>query len=163
MSQTGIEEFVGKKVTNRREERLGKVDRVLYQGDRNEPDWLQIKLGWLGLRKQIIPVEHVHAHDGHLQAIEEREWLINAPAVELDGDRMTDEEADRLRDHYGLERVASAAASDIDIDLPRETRDATPPSLEEEPGNPITERRRERARELGIPSAQSPTQTPEPD
>lgn len=158
MSRNVADEVVGKKVTNRRGERLGKVARALYQGDRDEPDWLEIKLGWLGLRKQIIPLEHVHDVDGHLEAIEEREWLIDAPAVALDRDRMTDEEADQLRAHYGLERVVDVTTSDIDIDLPRETRDAHPPSLEEEPGNPITERRRERARELGIPSAQEPAE-----
>jgi len=38
-----------------------------------------------------------------------------------------------------------------DIELPRETRDATPPAMEEGPDSPLSKRRRKRARELGVP------------
>ena len=149
-------ELVGHKVLNVRGERLGKIDRLLYQGDRDEPDWVMIKLGWFGRRGHIIPLEHTTTHGGSVHSIDEREWVSDAPEVELDGDRMTDEDAERLRDHYGLERVTAATIADDDMELPRETREAKPPSLEEGPDSPITQRRRERARELGIPTGGEP-------
>jgi hypothetical protein len=146
--------LTGQKVTNLRGERVGRADRPLYQGDRSEADWLEIKLGWFGLRSKIVPLDHVTEAAGCLQLVEEREWVQCAPDVALDGDRMSDEAADRLRDHYGLERLTGLTVQDDDIELPRETRDAKPPAMDEKPGNPITERRRERARELGIPSSE---------
>ena len=153
MADVSTTELVGQTVTNVGGERIGKVERLLYQGDREEPDWALIKLGRLGLHKQIIPLEHVRTDEGQLQIIEEREWVRQAPDVKLDGDRLSDEEADQLRLHYGLERETGLTVEEDDIELPRETRDAKPPAMDEEPDNPITKRRRERAKELGIPSA----------
>ena len=155
MSELSTSELVGQSMLNIRGKRLGKVDRLLYQGDRNQPDWVMIKLGRLGVRRTIIPLEHVRAGEGRVQVIEEREWARDAPDVELDGERMTDEEADRLRAHYGLERLTVPTIED-GTELPRETRDAKPPAMDEGPGNPITERRRQRAEELGIPSTHRP-------
>ena len=59
MSDVSISDLAGKKALNIHGERLGKIDRAVFQGDRDQPDWLVIKLGLLGAHEQIVPLEHV--------------------------------------------------------------------------------------------------------
>ena len=65
----------------------------------------------------------------------EKEHVDAAPEIEPDGEELSDEEADVLHGYYGLERVKglAAEASDEDIELPRETRDANPPTMKDPP------------------------------
>jgi hypothetical protein len=48
----------------------------------------------------------------------------------------------------------NAEDSDVETDLPRETRDAEPPGMDDSPDNPLNKRRRKRAKELGVPQHQ---------
>ena len=109
----------------------------------------------LGLHSTLIPLQDALDDDGDLRIVYERDYVKDAPSIEPEDDRICDDDADLLHRYYGLERVTGMTAPDADddIDLPRETRDAEPPGLTEGPDSPLTKRRHERAKELGVPSA----------
>ena len=142
----------GREVVNLRGERIGKINALLSHGDADQPSWARVKIGRLGLHSSVVPLDDAVEEDGHIKLLYETEYVEEAPSVDPDGDRLSDEDADLLCRHYGLERVAAPSGiEDDDIELPRETRDAKPPALEEGPDSPLNKRRRERAKELGVP------------
>lgn len=152
MEEAGRGDLDGKELSNVRGERLGKIDALLVYGEEETPNWARVKLGRLGLHKAIVPLENAEEVDGKLCLPYETEHVQGAPDVEPEDDRLGDEQVDLLCRHYGLERVAPPSGiEDDDIELPRETRDAKPPALEEGDDSPLVQRRRERMEELGVP------------
>jgi hypothetical protein len=142
----------GRELTNVRGERLGKIDTLFTFGEVDAPNWARVKIGRLGLHKAIVPLENSEEVDGKLCLPYETEHIQNAPTMEPEDGELSEEQVDLLCRHYGLERVAppSGIAED-DIELPRETREAKPPAMEEGDDSPLVKRRRERMEELGVP------------
>jgi hypothetical protein len=157
-------ELEGRDVLSVREEKIGKIDQLYTEGDDDEPKWARLKLGVLGLHSALIPLHDAQDEDGQLRIVYEKDHVRDAPSVEPDGDHLDEEDADLLRRYYGLERVSGLTApggDDDDIELSRETREAEPPGLKEGPDSPLTKRRRQRAEELGVPSASEDGEAPQ--
>lgn len=152
MQEPAGRELEGREVLNVRGERLGKIDTLLVHGEAESPAWARVKLGRLGLHKSIVPLEMAEETHGRVTLPYETEHVRHAPDIDPEEGRLDDAQVDLLCRHYGLEPVAppSGIAED-DIELPRETRDAKPPALDEDENSPLVQRRRERARELGVP------------
>jgi hypothetical protein len=152
MEETARRDLEGQELINVRGERLGKIDALFTYGDVQSPNWARVKIGRLGLHKAMAPLENAEEVDGKLCLPYETEHVQHAPEMEPEDGQLSEDQVDLLCRHYGLERVAPPSGiADDDIELPRETRDAKPPALEEGPDNEITQRRRERAEELGVP------------
>jgi hypothetical protein len=144
------------KVVDIRGERIGKIDGLFIHGDGDEPNWALVRRGWLGFRSSFVPLQDAVDDDGQVRIPYERGHVKLAPKVEPEGSRLSDDEAELLHRHFGLERVVGMTSkeADDDIELSRETRDAEPPGMKEGPDSPLTKRRRRRARELGVPQHQ---------
>ena len=141
----------GRELTNVRGEHLGKIVELFTYGEVQSPNWARVKIGRLGLHKSIIPLENAEETDGKLSLPYETEHVQAAPDIDAEDGRLSDEQADLLCRHYGLERVAPPSGlEDAKLDLPRETRDAKPPALEEGDDD-LDQRRRERAEQLDLP------------
>jgi hypothetical protein len=65
----------------------------------------------------------------------EQERVKAAPDIEPESTELSDDQADRLRGHYGLERVTGLTIEDDDIEWSREARDAQPPTMTERRGH----------------------------
>ena len=154
----------GRELMNVRGERLGKIDGLITYGEVDGPNWARVKIGRLGRHKSVVPLENAEEVDGKLCLPYETEHVQNLPDMELEGDGLTDEQADLLCRHYGLERVAPPSGIEDDkIELSRETRDAKPPALEQG-DNDLEERRRERAEQLDLPdTSEEEPKSAEPD
>lgn len=150
-----VADCVGQELLDIRGEKIGKIERVLAEGDA-ESKWAVVKVGILGMHSTLVPLDDAEAQDGAVRVVYEKDHVKNAPEVEVDDDdQISSGNADVLHGYYGLERVTGLAApnADDDIDLSRETREAEPPGMKEGPDSPLTKRRRQRAEELGVPSA----------
>jgi hypothetical protein len=151
MDDVAAGELDGRELTNVRGERLGRIEALLTHAQASEATWARVKLGRLGLHKALVPLEGAQEVDGKLCLPYETEHVHSAPAVSPEGEELSDEQADLLCRHYGLERVATPSAiEEDDIELSREARDAKPPALEEG-GEDLDQRRRERAEQLDLP------------
>ncbi len=154
MADKAEKRLVGRKVISVRRERVGKIRGLVVHGDGEDPNWARVRIGFLGRRSALVPLYDAEDDGGKLRVVYEREHIHDAPSVEPDDGRISDDEAELLHRHYGLERVTTAHRDDEEIDLPREAREAKPPAMEEGPDSPLTKRRRERAKELGVPGTQ---------
>jgi hypothetical protein len=141
------DELEGRDVVDPHGDKIGTIDELLAHG---EDSWARVKMGVLGTNSALIPLRDAQQDGDDVRVVYEREHVKAAPEVEPEGDELSDEEVDKLHSHYGLERVKGLTAehADDDIELPRDTRDAKPPGLDESPDNPLAKRRRKRQEEL---------------
>lgn len=148
---SGIEEkLVGREVIDPHGYKIGTIDALFVHGESDVPNWARIKMGILGTSSSLVPLQDAQEAGDAVRLVYEKEHVKAAPDVEPEGDELSDEEADSLHGHYGLERVTGLAieTAEDDIELPRETRDAKPPGLEEGPDSPLSKRRRQRQEEI---------------
>jgi hypothetical protein len=155
MPQTQSAALIGRHVVDFHGHGVGKVE-ALFTDDEGEGavTWGRVKIGLLGLHRAFVPLDDATEDGDDLRLVYEREHIKAAPDAQPDGERLTHDDADALHRHYGLQPVAGLAAEipDEELKLPRETRDAEPPAMDESPDSPIVKRRLERAEELGIPT-----------
>lgn len=142
--------LVGRGVVDPHGYKIGKIDALFVHGDRELPNWARVKMGILGTDSALIPLQDAQDDGDDVRLVYEKEHVKTAPEVEPDGDKLSDEDADKLHGHYGLERVLglTAEGSEDEMELPRETRDAKPPGMEEGPDSPLSQRRRERQQDI---------------
>lgn len=114
------------------------------------PNWARLKMGILGKGSSLIPLRDAQQEGDEVRVVYKKEHVKAAPDVEPQGEELSDEQADGLHGHYGLERVTGLTAEGArnDIELPRETRDAKPPGMEEGPDSPLAKRRRQRRQDI---------------
>jgi hypothetical protein len=156
-TETPARDLIGRKLVDPHGDRIGRIDALLIEGDEERANWALVKLGAFGLRSAFVPLHEAQDEEGDVRIVYEREHVRAAPKIEPDGDRIGEEDADVLHRHYGLEPVVgpNAPGEDVDIDLPRETRDAKPPAMDQGafPKPPIP----------GIPEDQQPSPIKEED
>lgn len=153
MTEFASEELLGMTLVNLRGDKVGTIEELVSHQGEDQPRWACVKYGPLHLRCTYVPLEHAVRQDGRVCIPYETEVIREAPDVELQDGQISDHDAAALHLHYGLEPLDSSVRQldDEDLELPRKPRDAVPPAMEEGPDSPLSKRRRERARELGVP------------
>lgn len=143
-------ELIGREVVDPHGYKVGKIEALFLHGEDDVPKWALVKIGMLHMDSALIPLYDAQEDGDDVRIVYEREHVKAAPEIEPEGDRLSDEEANTLHSHYGLERVQGLAApgAEDEIELPREMRDAKPPGLDEDPDSPLAKRRRQRAEEI---------------
>ncbi len=132
-TRTEAQDLLGRKVMDPHGDKVGTIDALLTHGGEDRANWARIKLGAFGIRSAFVPLHEAQDEDDGVRIVYEREHVRAAPKIDPDGEQIGDEDADLLRRHYGMERVVapSNVDEDDDIDLPRETRDAKPPAMDQ--------------------------------
>jgi uncharacterized protein (TIGR02271 family) len=102
--QTGTPfgEYSGYKVYDENREHIGKVDD-LFVDAYDRPEYMGVKMGFLGTSSTLIPMEIVRINDerGLIQIGADKERIQNGPAFDDDQEIDADYEI-RVREHYGL-------------------------------------------------------------
>ena len=96
------ERFAGYEVYDRDGDKVGKVDD-LFLNERDEPEYVGVKMGFLGTKSTLIPMDSVSADDDQQRLVvsAEKEEVKQAPAFDNDQD-ITPEFEREVRQHYGL-------------------------------------------------------------
>lgn len=141
------DDLEGRTVVDPHGDKIGTIDELLVHG---ENSWARVKLGLLGTGSALVPLRDAQHEGDDVRLVYEREHVKDAPEIEPEGRELSDDEADKLHTHYGLERITGLTAEEGDekTELPRDTREADPPGLDSSPDNPLNKRRRERQEEL---------------
>ena len=107
---TAIEDrYAGVEVYDRHGEKIGKVDD-LFVDENDQPEYLGVKMGFLGMSSTLIPWELVRA-DGNGDRIEvsvDKATAKEGPSFNDDED-ITPEYEERVRGHYGLGGLQGSA------------------------------------------------------
>jgi stress response protein YsnF len=131
-------EWRGRTVVDRDGERIGTLDE-LYLDERDQPAWAAIRTGFLGLQHSLVPLTDMRPAGDDLEVPYDRQRIKDAPAVEA-SEQVLDEDADRLRRHYGLDGARTdrddvvatrMAEAESGTDEPREAADRPGPASTE--------------------------------
>jgi uncharacterized protein (TIGR02271 family) len=110
---TAVEDrFAGYTVYDRAGEKIGKVDD-LFVDEADQPEYIGVKMGFLGTRSTLIPWEAVSSTDDEGRAITvaiDKDAAKNGPTFDDDRE-ITPEFEDEVYSYYGLSRSASAEES----------------------------------------------------
>jgi hypothetical protein len=129
---TDITDLIGIRIVDPHGYKVGKVEAIFGRHGGEKACWARVKTGLLS--HSFVPLQDAQPVDGQLRLVYEKEHVKAAPAVKPeDGRRISDDDADLLSRHYGLERITAITVQEDDIELPRETREAKPPDLSELP------------------------------
>jgi uncharacterized protein (TIGR02271 family) len=103
---TAIEDrFAGYEVYDRNGEKIGKVDD-LFVDEKDSPEYIGVKMGFLGTRSTLIPMDLVTVDDsaGRLDVAAEKETTKNGPTFD-DDRKITPNFENEIYSYYGLQRA----------------------------------------------------------
>ncbi len=101
------EKYEDYKVYDNQGERIGKVDD-LFVDETDREEYIGVKMGFLGLKSTLIPMEIVRVNEGErtIEVSESKDHVRNAPSFDDDEDITPDYE-DRIRSYFGLESLGT--------------------------------------------------------
>ena len=110
---TAVEDqYAGYEVYDQVGEKIGKVDD-LFVDESDQPEYIGVKMGFLGTRSTLIPWEAVSSTDDEGRAITvatDKATAKNGPAFDDDRE-ITPEFEDEVYSYYGLSRSSSSESS----------------------------------------------------
>ena len=91
-------------------EKVGKVND-LFVDENDEPEYIGVKTGLLGMKSTLIPIELIRVNDRRklVEVAVDEETIKHAPTFDDDGDITPDYE-DRVHGYFGLQRPAHMQA-----------------------------------------------------
>src|SRR5215213_11592184 len=103
--------YVGYTVYDRHYEKLGEVD-VLFLDENDQPEYLGVKMGFLGSRTTLIPFEMARLNDARqvIKVAADKETLKNGPTFDDDRE-ITPEFESEVYSYYGLQRASTTEES----------------------------------------------------
>ena len=102
-------------------EKIGSIGQLYADDDTGEPTWVTVKTGLFGTSQSFVPVEGAHTQGDDLVVPYTKEYIKDAPRVDVDG-HLTPEEEDRLYTYYergGARTYSDSRGDDTrrDVDL----------------------------------------------
>jgi uncharacterized protein (TIGR02271 family) len=97
--------YVGYTVYDRHYEKLGEVD-VLFLDESDQPEYIGVKMGFLGTRTTLIPFQMARVNDARqiIEVAADKETLKNGPTFDDDRE-ITPEFENEVYSYYGLQRT----------------------------------------------------------
>src|SRR4051812_13468647 len=103
---TALEDrYTGYEVYDRNGEKIGKVDD-LFVDESDQPEYLGVKMGFLGTRSTLIPWEVARVEENHhrIEVSVDKAQAKEGPAFD-DDEEITPEYEERVYSHYRLQRA----------------------------------------------------------
>jgi uncharacterized protein (TIGR02271 family) len=99
------DQYKGYEVYDPNGEKIGKVDD-LFVDERDQPEYIGVKMGFLGTRSTLIPweVARVEENDHRIEVSVDKAQAKDGPAFDDDED-ITPEYEEQVYSHYGLQRT----------------------------------------------------------
>ncbi len=105
---TAIEDrFAGYEVYDQAGEKIGKVDD-LFVDENDQPEYIGVKMGFLGTRSTLIPMDIVRVNDERrlLQVAADKDTVKDGPTYD-DDQEITPEFENEVYSYYGLRRATT--------------------------------------------------------
>ena len=101
----------GRTVVDKDGERVGKLDEVYLDEGTDEPAWVAVKTGPLGLRRRVVPVADAEPDGDRVRLPFSKGQVRSAPAIDANG-WVPERDQRAILNHYGLDAPASAPSQD---------------------------------------------------
>jgi len=97
----------GKPVYTSDGDKIGNLDVIYYDESTGEPEWIEVKSGFLGMKHFLVPVMGAQIQDGEDAGVRvpyPKDKVNNIPDIEgIDEDTISEEAERRLYMYYGLQ------------------------------------------------------------
>lgn len=112
--------------------KLGQVERVYAPGGEGDAMWVTVDVsgGMFKSRTVFVPLARLKDEDGAVHVPYSRQFIEAAPEVQ-DGDELSEEDDNQLRDYYGVDRGDQELRTDNDDSYAAQVPD------DDEPSKPI--------------------------
>jgi sporulation protein YlmC with PRC-barrel domain len=132
--EKSVDDLLGQQVVDTHGVTIGKIEALYIHGQEERASWAMVKTGLVRTKCMVVPLHDAQDDGDQIRVVYEKEWVKEAPEIEPEGNELSDEQADALHGHYGMERVKGLTTEGADdIELSREARDADPPTMNEPP------------------------------
>jgi len=88
-------------------EKIGKLEDVFYDAQRDEPAFVAVKSGLIGKKLTLVPVAGASVTRDHVRVRHDKEQFKNAPSFDPDAELTPDDEASAYG-YYGVDYAAPA-------------------------------------------------------
>lgn len=102
ITQDQLREVIGSTAYDRDGDKLGKVGRVYYDDDTDQPKWLTVNTGFFGSSENFVPVQGAELGGDRVTVGYDKATVKDAPNIAEDG-HLSREEEQRLYQHYNLD------------------------------------------------------------
>ncbi|MFC7341298.1 PRC-barrel domain-containing protein [Saccharopolyspora griseoalba] len=113
MNVERAQDLIGTPVFDKDGNRVGRVGNVYVDDDTNQPEWVTVRVGLLGMKETFVPLDGARTEENRLELGVDAERVRNAPAVEAENGRLSDSEGRDLYRYYGLEHPELDDADDL--------------------------------------------------
>ncbi|KEI45496.1 PRC-barrel domain-containing protein [Saccharopolyspora rectivirgula] len=96
------QDLIGTPVFDCNGERIGLVGNVYVDDVTDQPEWVTVRIGLLGIRETFVPLHEAALEENRLTVRFSREAVRNAPLVEAEQGHLSEEEGRSLYRYYGL-------------------------------------------------------------
>ncbi|MBF4613175.1 DUF2382 domain-containing protein [Curtobacterium sp. VKM Ac-1376] len=131
IDSTNLNSVFGAQVTDPDGAKVGTVKQVYVDQHDGHPLFASVSTGLFGRSESFVPLEGADLSGDELRVAYGKDQIKDAPRVEGDGE-LSDEEQDRVFDHYGIgggqqagQQTGQQIGTDADADADSDTTDAT--------------------------------------
>lgn len=102
LTQTQIPAVLGRVAYDPAGDKIGTVGQVYVDERSGEPRWVTIRTGLFGTKESFVPIDEAELSGEQLRVAVSKEKVKDAPRVELEHERLPDDEAAELYRYYNL-------------------------------------------------------------
>lgn len=95
--------------------RIGTVKHVYVDPDGGQPLYAGVTTGWFGRAESFVPLRDAEFDGEVLHVTYDKDTITHAPRIDADG-TLTDDDIDRIQDHYDGEREDDSRVDDSRVD-----------------------------------------------
>jgi uncharacterized protein (TIGR02271 family) len=115
---TEVLEWRGQTMVGSGGEKIGKIDEIYVDQETEQPEWALVHTGMFGSLAIFVPIANASAQDDNVQVQFDKAQIEDAPKPEPDGE-LSQEDAEALCAHYGLDYSADSGLTEGDGEHPR--------------------------------------------
>ncbi|KAA5836872.1 PRC-barrel domain-containing protein [Saccharopolyspora hirsuta] len=106
------QDLIGTPVFDRNGNRVGRVGNVYVDDVTQQPEWVTVRIGLLGVRETFVPLTGATTEENRLDLDVDKDRVKNAPRVEAEHGHLTPEEGRDLYHYYGVDQGSAEQPSE---------------------------------------------------
>lgn len=103
--------------------KVGDVKHVFLDDETGRPEWLGIQIGLLGNKETFVPTSGAEWVSDHVEAGYEKDFIKQAPHVDVEAGHISADEEERLYRYYGIEPGGTRAPAQPGEAAPEQGRE----------------------------------------
>lgn len=104
-------EVIGSTLYGSGNEKIGKVGHIFLDNRSGQPQFATVRTGMFGTRESFVPLDRAESRDGQVYVPHEAQQVKDAPNVDAEQGELSQQEEQRLYEHYGMTYGESGAAA----------------------------------------------------